>query len=174
MNMTVDIFSSASVDAAIGQLRDYGKRMEARTSELVQEIAERIKTIASGAFASATGDDVIELGAQGALDVSVTVEKSGDSTAYVVATGKDAVFIEFGAGVHYNGSAGASPHPKGSELGFTIGSYGLGKGANDTWGFFYDGRVVHSYGTPSQAPLYNAFLEVRNELFKIAQEVFRA
>lgn len=38
------------------------------------------------------------------------------------------LFIEFGAGIHYNGSAGSSPHPKGNEFGYTIGSYGKGLG----------------------------------------------
>lgn len=52
----------------------------------------------------------------------------GYSEAKLIVEGRELLFIEFGAGIHYNGSAGSSPHPKGNEFGYTIGSYGKGLG----------------------------------------------
>lgn len=95
------------------------------------------------------------------------------SQATLVCEGKDLLFIEFGAGVHYNGAAGSSPHPKGEEMGYTIGSYGKGQGKNDFWFYYADtGEAVMSYGTQATMPLYKAGVEIRRQILAIAKEVF--
>lgn len=80
--------------------------------------------------------------------------------------------MEFGAGVYHNGSAGSSPHPKGSELGFTIGGYGEGMGKRQTWGFYEDSELRLTHGTPAIMPMYNALKTVCDEIAGIAKEVF--
>lgn len=83
------------------------------------------------------------------------------------------MFIEFGAGIHYNGAAGSSPHPKGEEFGYTIGSYGQGKGKNESWVYYADsGEWVRSYGTEATMPMYKASVEIIQNIRKIAKEVF--
>lgn len=104
-------------------------------------------------------------------EVTVSVEhKSGSSL--VIASGEDAIWVEFGAGVYHNGSAGSSPHPKGTELGFTIGGYGKGDGKKNIWGYYSDGELKLTHGTPAKMPMYRAVQTVCNEIASIAKEVF--
>ena len=87
--------------------------------------------------------------------------------------GEDVMFVEFGAGIHYNGPAGSSPHPKGLEFGYTIGSYGQGQGAQDHWWYKDDsGEQVVSFGTEATMPLYRADMEIRQRYAQIARSVF--
>ena len=85
----------------------------------------------------------------------------------------DILFLEFGAGIHYNGPAGSSPHPKGTEFGYTIGSYGEGHGKQDSWVYQAPtGEWVRSHGTEATMPVYNASLEIIRQIETIAREVF--
>ena len=85
--------------------------------------------------------------------------------------GEDVAFVEFGAGVHYNGTG--SPHPLGVELGYTIGSYGHGQGTQDHWWYEDEnGTTVISYGTEATMPLYSADLKIRQQFASIAKSVF--
>lgn len=85
--------------------------------------------------------------------------------------GEDVAFVEFGAGVHYNGIG--SPHPLGVELGYTIGSYGQGHGKEDHWWYEDEnGDTVISYGTEATMPLYSADLKIRQQFASIAKSVF--
>lgn len=93
--------------------------------------------------------------------------------ATLVCEGSDLSFIEFGAGIHYNTPAGTSPHPKGEEFGYTIGSYGHGKGKNESWVYVADsGEWVRSYGTEATMPVYKASVEIMQNIRRIAKEVF--
>ena len=81
------------------------------------------------------------------------------------------MWVEFGAGVYHNGAVGSSPNPYGSELGFTIGSYGT-NGARDIWGFYENGELVLTHGTPAAMPLFHAVQDTIDEIPSIAKEVF--
>ena len=72
----------------------------------------------------------------------MSVDNRGSVTV-VIASGEDAIWIEFGSGVYYNGSPGTSPHPSGAELGFVIGGYGDGNGKKNAWGYKDEtGKVI--------------------------------
>ena len=166
----VDLFSPSSIDAAIRELRDYQKWVEQKTVELRERIAYFIAKDASAVFNTATADDLIGEGVVTG-NVEVTVNNDGD-ISLVIANGKDAVFMEFGAGIYHNGSVGSSPNPLGEGLGYTIGSYGE-NGAKEAWGFYGDDGELHlTRGVPASMPLYNAVTAIRNELVDIAREVF--
>lgn len=163
--------SSAGIDAALQELYTYKYRIERKAEELRERIAYLIAKDASAVFNSAVADDLI---GEGAITghVEVSVEPSGDNMTVVIANGKDAVFMEFGAGVYYNGAVGSSPNPLGTGLGFTIGSYGKGNGRKEVWGY-KDGSGVHlTHGTPASMPLYKAVQSVLKDIEKIAREVF--
>ena len=66
---------------------------------------------------------------------------------------------------------GNSPHPKGAELGYTIGSMGR-NGRKKAWGYYQNGALVLTHGTPASMPLYNATVMVCNEIDRIAWEIF--
>lgn len=97
--------------------------------------------------------------------------------AIIYMSGSQAAFIEFGAGVTFNGAEGSSRHPKGKELGYTIGSYNpASPNATSSSGWWYTdkwGQSQHTYGTPTFAPLYESSMDMLREVANIAREVFR-
>lgn len=169
ISMTLD---PASIDAAIKELRDYARWVERKAEELRERVAYFIAKDASAVFNTAVADDLIGEGFVTG-SVEVTVKPGTDGVTLVIADGEDAVFMEFGAGVYNNGPVGSSPNPLGADLGFTIGSYGQGKGAREVWGFRgEDGKLHLTHGVPASMPLYKAVQAVSSDLVKIAKEVF--
>ncbi len=155
--------SARSIDDAIREVEVLQRSEAGRHGERLKAIAESIRDRAEQYYNAAWVDDIVG-GTRRAAEVTVTVETTARGYK-VVATGTDAVFVEFGAGVYHNGAAGASPHPRGAELGFTIGSYGKGRGKGAAWGYYgADGELVITHGTPAQMPLYRAFSEVISEV----------
>jgi hypothetical protein len=135
-------------------------------------VAYFIAKDASAVFNTAVADDLIGVGFVTG-SVNVTVQPQGENMTVVIASGKDAVFMEFGAGVYYNGAVGSSPNPLGADLGFTIGSYGKGNGAKEVWGFYGDDGEIHlTHGVPASMPLYKAVQSVSRDIVQIAREVF--
>ena len=123
MNQTIQMtLDPASIDAAIAELKAYQRRLDAKCEELRQRVAYFIARDASAVFNTAAAEDDLT---EGVITghVEVSVEQRGENTTIVVANGKDAVFMEFGAGVYFNGNVGDAPTPWGGNLGFTIGSY---------------------------------------------------
>ena len=170
MELKVDLFSVSSTDELIRAISDYYDTLERKVTTFIDNLAQFIGDKAQAGFSAAMADDIVETGPRSAV-VDVSIQHENETTLYVIASGSDAVFVEFGAGVHYNGQVGSSPNPKGAELGFTIGTYGFGSGAKDTWAFF-DGQTLHSRGTPAKMPMYLSSLEARNELERMAREAF--
>ena len=163
--------SAREIDRAIRELEQYKQDIIRKTDLLRARVAERLAELSRDGFAGAVVDDLLK-GGQRTAQVDVSIDQR-DNVTLVIARGEDAVWVEFGAGVHYNGSAGTSPHPKGSELGFTIGSYGKGMGKKDVWGFYEDGELRLTHGAPAAMPMYNAVKTVCDEIAEIAREVFQ-
>lgn len=170
--ITINIFDPASVDRAVREIRAYSDRVQRKTEELRERVANLIANDARTAFASAMASDDLREGATPG-NVDVSVRSDGDNVTVIVADGKDAVFMEFGAGVYYNGAVGSSPHPLGTSLGMTIGSYGKGLGKRAVWGYLGDDGELHlTHGAPASMPLYNAVQSVARDIVNIAREVF--
>lgn len=163
--------SAREIDRAIRELEQYKQDIIRKTDLLRERVAERLAELSRDGFAGAVVDDLLK-GGQRTAQVDVSIDQR-DNVTLVIARGEDAVWVEFGAGVHYNGSAGTSPHPKGSELGFTIGGYGKGMGKKDVWGFYEDGELRLTHGAPATMPMYNAAKTVCDEIAEIAREVFQ-
>lgn len=162
--------SEHDIDRAIKELADYKQDILKKTELLRQRVAERLADEARQGFNGAVVDDLIKGGTRyGQVDVSI--DERGNVTA-VVAMGEDAVWIEFGAGVYHNGSPGSSPHPHGAELGMTIGGFGKGNGKKEVWGFYEEGELKLTHGTPAKMPMARAITTVCNEISEIAKEVF--
>lgn len=158
------------IDRAIKELEQYKIEFLKKVDTYRQRIADEIAEIASFNFGSAVMDDRVRGGTR-KPNVKVSVSDRGDIVV-IVAEGEDAIWCEFGAGVYHNGSVGSSPHPKGNELGFTIGNYGFGMGRKTAWGYYADGTLVITRGTPASMPMYNAAQEVTKKAIEIAREVF--
>lgn len=160
--------SPKSIDHAIKELNQYKDDLRRKNDEFVRRLAELGIPIIDQNIASAAGDS------DKSHDTYIKINSFGDYSQVVLVTeGIDLLFIEFGAGIFYNGSAGSSPHPKGKELGYTIGSYGKGQGKNDYWFYYADsGESVMSHGTEATMPVYRASVEITQNIRRIAQEVF--
>lgn len=163
--------SEREIDKAIKELEQYKQELIRKTALLREKVADKIAGLAQSEFNGAIVDDVLKGGVKIA---QVTVSLSNtDDVSLVIANGKDAVWVEFGAGVYHNGSAGSSPHPEGSELGFTIGGYGKGMGKKEVWGYYEGDELRLTHGTPAIMPMYNAVKTVCDEIADIAREVFK-
>ena len=163
--------SEREISKAIRELEQYKQEIIQKTDLLRERVAERIAELSRSGFAGAIVDDLVK-GGQRTAQVDVSIDNR-ENVTIVIASGEDAIWAEFGAGVHHNGSPGSSPHPKGSEMGFTIGGYGKGMGKKDTWGFYEDGELRLTHGAPATMPMYNALKTVCDELSEIAREVFK-
>lgn len=162
--------SEQSIEGAIKELERYKQDILKKTELLREKVADRLADEAQKGFNGAVVDDMVR-GGKRYGQVAVSVDNRGIMTV-VIADGEDAVWIEFGAGVHHNGSPGSSPHPNGVELGMTIGGFGKGNGKKDTWGFYEDGELKLTRGTPAKMPMARAVTTVCSEISEIAKEVF--
>lgn len=165
--------SEKDIDRAIKELEQYKREIIRKTELLRTKIAERIANLAQSGFNGAVVDDLTEeSGGARKAEVQVSIDER-ENVSVVIAAGEDAVWAEFGAGVYHNGSVGSSPHPKGQELGLTIGGYGKGMGKRQVWGFYEDGELKLTHGAPATMPMYNAMKTVCDEIASIAKEVFQ-
>lgn len=179
----VNLFSEKSLDEAIKSLQEYKHSFTTSKLDLfVRRLAEAGIPVIDERIQKAQGDSSTE------HNVYVRIRAFGSySEADIVLQGKDIVFFEFGAGVHFNTVAGASPrersygerngvlyeHVGGEEYGFTIGSYGKGLGKNDYWYYTAEsGESVKSQGTEATMPMYNAANEIIGKVKAIAKEVY--
>ena len=80
--------------------------------------------------------------------------------------------IEFGAGVHYN----PTPNPNADKFGLGVGTYPGQIHAFQSEGWMYwDEKAQewrHTYGVKATMPLYNADMEIIQNIVKITKEVF--
>ena len=154
--------SGASIDRAIKELKAYQKWVEQKANELSKRLAEIGANEASVRFLSAQY--------KGTNDASVSVEAIANGYK-IVASGSAVFFIEFGAGVYYNG---AEPYPEPRPSGVSgIGEYGQGKGKQKAWGFYDEtGELIITHGTPAAMPMYHASRVMLQEIQRIAKEVF--
>lgn len=165
--------SEQGIDRAIREMAQYKANFAKKVELLREKVADRLAGKAQSGFNGAVVDDLIKR-EQKFAQVKVSVNNRGNLSV-VVAEGEDAVWVEFGAGVHHNSSPGSSPHPNGAELGFTIGSFGKGNGKKEVWGYYEGGdkkQLKLTRGTPATMPMYRAVQTVCDDIQNIAREVF--
>ena len=170
--INLSISKKGSIARAIKELEAYRDSLDHKTEMFIDRLGvigiEALKVRLGNISPFYKGEDAQ---ADGEL-----VKTDEGWTAIIYLSGSQCAFIEFGAGVTFNGEAGSSKHPKGKELGMTIGSYnpsspnatsGNGWWYKDKWG-----ESQFTYGTPTFAPLYESSLEMIKEIAKVAREVF--
>ena len=91
----------------------------------------------------------------------------------VLLVGGNAIWIEFGTGVFFNGEG--YNHPKAEELGMDAhGTYGYGFGSNPN-GWYYigdDGESHHTQGIEANMFFYRTAQRLRPEYARWAKEIF--
>ena len=167
--------SEQDIDRALKELEQYKQEIIQKTNLLREKVAQRLADESQSGFAQAVSDTIVLKGGS-VVDLHSQVDVSVDnrgSVTVVIASGEDAIWIEFGSGVYYNGSPGTSPHPSGAELGFVIGGYGDGNGKKKVWGYKDEtGKLILTHGAPTAMPMSKAITTVCNEISDIAKEVF--
>lgn len=159
------------IENAIKEFEQYEKDMLNKIEIFRQRLADEINDEAQSLFNSSIVNDLIN-GSSRSAEVTVTTTHK-KNVSVVIAYGTDAIWVEFGAGVYHNGSVGSSPHPMGVELGYTIGSYGKGRGKGKAWGYYEDGELKITRGTPATMPMYNAMKSIIAKADSIAREVWK-
>jgi hypothetical protein len=150
-----------SVAQTIEEVKQYQEFLQSRMPVFLERLATVGAMVATRVFGAATYD--------GSKEAFVTVEPTQSGWA-VRAAGHAVAFIEFGAGIYYNGS---EPYPLDRPRGVKrIGEFGKGQGKRQGWVFVRDGEPVFTHGTPAAMPMYHAVEEIRQAVGEVAQEVF--
>ena len=177
----VDILSPSSLQKCIDELKAYRNSLDNKCQRVVKRLTEEALRIISMKIAEAaitvettSSGAEIESGQNFAGKPTVAYENTSKSSKAVISVaGEDIIFIEFGAGVYYNGTAGISPHPKGEVFNFVIGGYGKGKGVNKVWGYYgEDGELHLTHGVKATMPMYSTIMEITRLAPIICKEVF--
>lgn len=163
--------SVESIDKALKQIANYKKRFLKCQDKLVDELAKLGYETAKAAMPP-EGSDAYR---SGGADLTV---RNVNGVITIGLHGQQAVFIEFGTGLGFNGREGTSSHPHGVELGYTIGSWSLsdkGKGQifnPDGWFFYDNGDWVHTWGNPTYMPLGKAEAKLTSDVMAVVRKVF--
>ena len=157
MDLSVD-----SIDNAIKELTAYRNSLESKKYRLLEGLTKIGLSEASIRFTTAMYDGIND------SDVSAELTHFGYR---IVAQGHAVCFIEFGAGVYHNpGEPYPDPRPSGI---VGIGEYGKGLGQRKAWGFQDEtGELVVTHGNPAAMPMWYASEEMKNNILKLAKEVF--
>lgn len=182
MSLTIRInpLDPDSIDKAVRDLVEYRKKLNARITKFTAALAEIGRARARELFDNVKYD--------GDPKVEVTADQT-DKGWVISADGAAVCFLEFGAGVYYNDSNMNYPANRPEGLS-EIGTYGEGRGKYKAWGFydtegtatlgndgtriqFDDGRVlIVTHGNPAYMPMYYASNLMRQEIVKLAKEIF--
>ena len=169
---TVDILSVKSIERLKKELIKYRDSLKAKSKLLVEKLVE-------------VGLDVIDVKlSESPLGHHVTVQVHNEGDAMVIVaegeikTSDDyppfntLLAIEFGAGIRYN----PTENPKADDLGYGVGTFpGQTHAFQEEGWYFLDketGKWIHSFGVKATMPMYEATVEMREQVEKIAKEVF--
>lgn len=150
--------SQSGISKAIRQLQEHEKENRQKLNELTKRLSEIGARVASIEFSKVNylGDN----------DVSVTVEPVQGGYK-IVASGKAVCFIEFGTG-EYAGAGYDIPAPVSISPGSWSISHAKQYVKQGYW--YYNG--IQTYGDYPAKAMYKASKEIKQQLEKIAKEVF--
>ena len=173
MLIRLNALSQDSISKAIARIDKIQLQIIEKNGKLVKKLAKTGIEEAGAHLNTFKGDS--EPPTLESTTPHVKVDSSGNMYADITIRGEDVAFVEFGAGIRYNTEAGTSPHPKGVELGYTIGSYGHGHGAERQWTYVDENGIeVVSYGTEAAMPLAHAKMRVEQTYADIAASTFKS
>ncbi len=154
--------NAKDIQNAIKQANTYTTYIQPKIDKVISILAERGVKVAQQEFNRAIYD--------GDNDVVVTTVKNNDGIS-IVAKGQAVAFIEFGAGVTYAAPyAGNKP-----ENVADIGTYGKGRGKQQSWGYYDDNEnVVITKGNPPNMCLYQTAVALNDMVSSVIREVFNS
>lgn len=163
---------TVNANQVVRSIERYANQLESTTRTFLERLAEIGISSADASFRSASYDGVND------VVVNSTPVWVDERTIAVQASGKAILFIEFGTGVFNPGV-----HPQANEFGMIRGEYGKGHGKQESWiyvgepgtnGEVVDSErsVVRTRGNNANRSMYDAAENMRNEIQRIAKEVF--
>lgn len=168
--------SVSGIKALQKQLQDYQNDLTKKCRELAKQLSE------IGIKVAETKIGESPLGKYVTIKTDITEEQAG-CKAILIATGETfehegyapfntLLAIEFGAGIRYN----SEENPKAPDLGFGLGTFPDQTHAFDKngWWFWSEEKQswIHSYGVKATMPMYQASIEIQQNIVKVAKEVF--
>ena len=157
--------SEASIHQAIKELKEYKRDLARKVQKLIDLMVQY-------------GEDyaINQVGHVDTGETLSTIHGYRNGNKGVIVAGGNAIWLEFGTGVRYNGPKGSSPHPMGGELGMKIGEYGLGHGADPNGWWYYDEaeQSHHTYGVAANMFMWKTARELERIAPELAREVFGA
>lgn len=156
----------------VRSIESYVNQLDSKTRTFLERLAQIGISSADASFRSAAYDGVND------VVVNSTPVWVDERTIAVQASGRAILFIEFGTGVFNPGV-----HPQASEFGMIRGEYGKGHGKQESWVYIGEpgtngevlgeGRnVVRTRGNNASRSMYDAAELMKNEIGRIAREVF--
>ena len=157
--MKIDLkIQTKSINKIVAYLRAIKRDFDERCEQFVARLAQL--------GADGAKIDYQAVNYLGDNDVEIDVIKTAEGYE-VVASGRSVIFIEFGSGM-------GATHPQADEFDYGSGTWskrhGIGKFYRDGY-WYYDGVKLKEQ-QPAQA-MFNASKNMRNQILKIAREVFR-
>lgn len=160
-----------SLEKAIKELNAYRDELQDKLEQFMDALLSVGFTEASSRASSFMGDSE-----PASVVKEYTVKEKDRIVATISLVGKDAIFIEFGAGIAYNTGM---QHPQADEFGYGPGTYPSehppNRGINPgIWVYRQNGEKVWSFGTEAKMPIYFASETMRNNAVQKAIDVFRS
>lgn len=167
--ISINIFDTKTIEAAVKKLEAYRDDLPAKCEKIRKKVTAVLTDLVKDGFNGAFYDGLLYESFQ--VPSVEVISEDGDKFSVVIAKGKEAVFIEFGAGVYYN--PGGAPHPNRHGNIVAIGQYGKGYGKRQVWGYYDETGELHlTHGTPASMPMLYAVKEIAERIPDIAREVF--
>lgn len=156
---------SREIKKTISQLNAFKKQLNSELKNSVSELCDiGAAEIQVAASTTVSDDDNLSRG----VSTNKRIAANGTRVnAELIANGKDIAFMEFGAGIHYNGAAGSSPRPAPGirpSFDYKIGQYGYHLGMLDSWKYTdADGQTHETHGTKASMPIYHAWKKMKEQ-----------
>jgi hypothetical protein len=112
-----------------------------------------------------------KMGCKGILIAKGVVKEEVDSDGNAYPPFSTILAVEFGAGIHFN----PIPNPNADKFGLGVGTFpGQLHAFEDTWFYWEENeqKWKPTHGVKATMPMYNARMEMANNLVKIAKSVF--
>lgn len=167
--VNINVSNEASIARGIAKIDKFIENL-GKIDEVLKRLADIGLEVAESDFKFAEafydGDSTV--------DVQLVKIENGYQ---IQANGQAVCYLEFGAGVYYNGLGSyEGTIPEGIDrIGEhdTIGDTGVSMGARQAWGFRDTNGTVHlTHGNPSANAMYHAKVEMEKQAVEIFNEVF--